>query len=206
MDISLIICNYNNEKFLSRCIRSAVTQNLYKNSFEIIIVDDCSEDASRSIITDFSSKNNNIKPIYNDINIGLVKSCNMAVRNALGIYTYFLDSDDYLNENALLIPYLYLTNNRTHIDACSCDYFEIDKNENISIRRNGNAYPIRCGTMFKTDDLLELGPYIDVQREDIEFRNRFTKSRRFIYNISIPLYRYTQNTESMTKNLSMNDE
>lgn len=202
MDISLIICNYNYGRFLSRCIRSAIKQSLNKNSLEIIIVDDCSSDNSRAIIDGFAANNQNIKIIHNGTNMGLSKSCNKAVKTALGAYTYFLDADDFLNENALLIPYLYLVNNRDDIDACSCDYFEVDVNENVIRRRNGDAYPIRCGTMFKTDDLLEFGPYLDVPREDIEFRNRFMKSRKFIYNISVPLYRYTQNNDGMTKNRS----
>ena len=200
MDCSIIITNYNYGKYLSRCIRSAINQNFARESFEVLVVDDNSskKDNSMQILNELS---NNIKVIRNDKNMGLVKSCNMAVKMVSGTYTYFLDADDYLNENALLIPYLFLVNNKNHINACSCDYLEIDENENILQRRNGNAYPIRCGIMFKTDDMLKFGLYLDVPREDIDLRNRFTKSGKFIYNISIPLYRYQQHGSSLTKNL-----
>jgi len=205
MNISLIICNFNHERFLHRCIRSAIKQNMDHSLFEIIIVDDASTDNSKCIIDYYASKFKNIKTIYNENNIGLPESCNIAVKRALGSYIYFLDSDDYLNEDALLFPYKFIVNNRGDIDACSCDYFEVDTNENILRRRNGDTYPIRCGIMFKIDDLLHFGPYMNIPREDLDFRNRFLRSRRFIYNIPIPLYRYTQNDDSMSKKFFLQD-
>jgi hypothetical protein len=56
--------------------------------------------------------------------------------------------------------------------------------------------------MYKTDHMIELGLYNDLlPREDVEFRQRFLKSGKQIYNIPVPLYRYTQHSESISKHM-----
>ena len=54
--ISILITNYNKEKFLKKCLNSIKNQN-YKN-YEVILFDDCSTDNSLKIIKDFKK----IKP------------------------------------------------------------------------------------------------------------------------------------------------
>ena len=51
MKISVIVTNYNYEKWLRRCIRSLLNQNF--NDYEIIIIDDCSTDNSRNILLEY---------------------------------------------------------------------------------------------------------------------------------------------------------
>ena len=56
--------------------------------------------------------------------------------------------------------------------------------------------------VHKLDDMVELGLYDEtIPREDAEFRSRFLKSGRTIFNIPIPLYRYTQHQDSMSKGI-----
>lgn len=200
MEISVIISAYNSETYVAAAIRSVLNQSFDKNEMELLVVDDCSTDGSYTIIEPFE-RSSSIRVVRNKKNIGLSKSCNMAVRVASGKFVYFVDADDFINKNALMVAHLYLTSNRGDIHACSCDYLEVDGDENVIRRRNGNSYPIRCGVLYKTDDLIALGPYQDVPREDIDFRNRFTQSGKFIYNIPIPLYRYRQHQKSLTKNI-----
>ena len=61
--VSILIANYNNEKFLSRSINSCLNQS-YTN-FEIIIFDDKSTDNSKSILQNYE-KNDKIKIFFND--------------------------------------------------------------------------------------------------------------------------------------------
>ena len=198
MEISIIISNFNNEKFILRCIRSVLNQSFDKNEFEVIVIDDASTDKSPQYI---QSIENNIIPIYNDTNIGLSASCNYGVKTARGKFCVFIDSDDFVNRNLLLTEHDFLSHNKDNMDACSCDYYEVSIKEEIIRRRDGMAYPIRCGIMYYTDHLRELGPYnVGEKREDIDFRKRFLHTGRYIYNIPIPYYRYTQHNNSITKN------
>ena len=65
--VSIIVPVYNVDKYLSRCIESLLNQS-YPN-LEIIIVDDCSLDSSRSVIKEYAEKDSRIKPIFFDGNL-----------------------------------------------------------------------------------------------------------------------------------------
>lgn len=199
MECSIIITNHNYEKYVGRAIRSAINQSFNKNEYEIIVIDDNSTDKSREVIGQYRE---HIRPIFNDVNLGLSASCNKAVREAKGKFTYFLDADDFISKDAILVCHSFISHNKNDMDAISSDYYEVNIKETVLRRRDGMAFPIRCGTLFYTDALMELGPYdTSLTREDIDFRKRFLQSGRFIYNIPVPYYRYTQHNESITKNL-----
>ena len=58
-DVSIIICVYNHEKWIERCVRSILNQNHRTNkNFEAIIVNDASTDASLEIINKFNNEPN----------------------------------------------------------------------------------------------------------------------------------------------------
>lgn len=198
MEISVIVTNYNYGKYLPRCIRSLANQSFNKEEFEIIVIDDASTDDSKLYMEMYTDI---IKPIYNTENLGLAASCNKAIKQAMGKYIVRVDADDFVHRDFLKTHQLFLSTNKEEMDATSCDYYEVDEKENVMCRKNGMTWPIACGIMYKLDDMLDLGLYDEsMPREDIEFRERFLKSRRRIYNIPVPLYRYFQHNTSMTKN------
>ena len=53
MEISVIVTNYNYEKYIARCIRSLLNQSLDHSMYEIVVVDDASTDNSKDIIESF---------------------------------------------------------------------------------------------------------------------------------------------------------
>ncbi len=61
MLVLIIITNHNYGKFLYRCLRSCLSQSLNENSYEIIIVDDCSKDDSIEIIKRYKKFLPNLK-------------------------------------------------------------------------------------------------------------------------------------------------
>lgn len=98
--ISVIIPVYNVEKYINTCLES-VRQQTYKN-FEVIIVNDGSTDQSSKIIDDYLKKydlNNYI--LLNKENGGLCSARNCGLTHASGEWIFFLDSDDWLENNAL---------------------------------------------------------------------------------------------------------
>jgi len=97
--VSIITPSYNSSKFIKDCVASVFSQT-YKN-WEMIIVDDCSKDNSKEIISELSIKDNRIKPIFLKKNVGAAEARNTAIRQAKGKYVAFLDSDDLWNPKKL---------------------------------------------------------------------------------------------------------
>ena len=96
--ISVIIPVYNVEEYLCECVDSVLVQT-YQN-FEIILVDDGSTDSSGRICDEYAEKDSRISVIHQE-NRGPSKTRNTGLNNANGKYIYFLDSDDYIENNAL---------------------------------------------------------------------------------------------------------
>lgn len=95
--ISVIIPVYNTEKYIEKCLRSLAKQTM--QDFEVIVVNDGSTDNSKKVIKDYMKSNKlDIKYLEKE-NGGLASARNYGVEKALGKYIYFLDSDDYLDEN-----------------------------------------------------------------------------------------------------------
>ena len=83
-DVSVIICAYNHEKWIERSIRSVLNQTLVSgNSFEILVVNDASQDATKEIIEKFID-HPNIIIINNKRNLGLPASINIAIKQSSG--------------------------------------------------------------------------------------------------------------------------
>lgn len=95
---SFIVPVYNTEIYLRKCLSSLVNQT-YKN-YEIVVVNDGSTDSSSKIIDDYVKKYKNIK-VVNQKNQGLSVARNNGVKETIGDYILFIDSDDYVDERLL---------------------------------------------------------------------------------------------------------
>ena len=94
--VSVIISNYNYGKFLKQSIDSVLQQSY--SDFEIIIVDDGSQDDSRSIINKYSDSR--LTPVFKG-NGGQASAFNIGFEQAKGKIVAFLDSDDWWKPNKL---------------------------------------------------------------------------------------------------------
>jgi len=90
--VSIITPSYNSSKFMEDCVMSVLSQT-YTN-WELLIVDDCSKDNSKDIISELVEKDERIKSIFLEKNVGAAEARNIAIRKAKGKYIAFLDSDD----------------------------------------------------------------------------------------------------------------
>lgn len=90
--VSIALCTYNGEKFLSKLIDSIISQD-YSN-IEIIITDDCSNDTTRQILEAYQKKDERIKLYFNEENLGYTKNFEKAVKLCTGKYIAFADQDD----------------------------------------------------------------------------------------------------------------
>lgn len=96
--ISIIIPVYNVELYLSQCIDSCLKQ-IYSN-LEIILVNDGSTDSSPFICDQYKNRDSRVKVIHKK-NEGLSSARNAGIEASNGDYICFLDSDDWMNHNAI---------------------------------------------------------------------------------------------------------
>ena len=101
MKISVIIPLYNAEKYLGVCLESLLIQTL--NDFEVIVVDDCSTDASLAVAESYLERfGGRLKIVTLPQNTGNASAPrNVGLKFSRGEYVYFMDNDDLLLVNAL---------------------------------------------------------------------------------------------------------
>ena len=93
---SIIIPNYNEEKYIKRCLDSIFNQTMNKGKYEVIVIDDGSTDKSIEIIKQYDVK------LLNSNRLGAGGARNKGLDIASGKYIILLDGDDYLYENDVL--------------------------------------------------------------------------------------------------------
>ncbi|EKE6108257.1 TPA: glycosyltransferase family 2 protein [Vibrio cholerae] len=92
MKVSIVMPAYNAEKTISNSIYSVVHQT-YKN-WELLVIDDSSNDATSSIVQEFQKNDIRIRYIKNEGKRGVSSARNVGISLASGVYIAFLDSDD----------------------------------------------------------------------------------------------------------------
>lgn len=104
--ISIIVPIYNVEEYIEKALISLKKQNFL--DFEVLMIDDSSDDYSSRIAEKFVKKDERFFLIKNKRNQGLAESRNIGMRFAKGTWIYFFDSDDILPINLFssLKPYL----------------------------------------------------------------------------------------------------
>lgn len=100
MKFSIVIPVYNVEKYLKDCLDSVVSQTF--SGWEAVCVDDGSTDGSAVILEGYALKDTRFKVITQP-NGGLSAARNAGLEEATGDYVLFLDSDDWLESNALQV-------------------------------------------------------------------------------------------------------
>lgn len=96
--ISIIVPIYNSEKHLPQCIESI--KNQCYSDFELILVNDGSTDSSGCICDSYAKNDDRIK-VFHKQNGGVSSARNLGLKNSVGDFVTFVDSDDYLENNFL---------------------------------------------------------------------------------------------------------
>lgn len=109
--ISIIIPNFNGEKFLENCLNSVFTNT--KVSFEVLVVEGGSTDQSLKLLQSKFGKRKKIKIIDVKKNLGPSKKRNLGAQQAQGKYLVFLDSDTVVDKDWLIKTISFLEKNQT---------------------------------------------------------------------------------------------
>lgn len=138
MKLSIIVPIYNAEKYIDKCIESILNQTF--SDFELILVNDGSQDASLHICKTWQEKDNRIRIIDKE-NGGVSSARNAGIDISNGEYIGFVDSDDYIDHH--MYEKLFKAVESTNADIGICKRIIPGKAQNY-----GHEYPERRGFRF----------------------------------------------------------
>ena len=142
--ISVIVPVYNVEEYLEECLESIKQQTF--TDIEVILVNDGSTDGSREICERFCQKDSRFK-LINQENQGQSVARNRGVKESVGKFIMFVDSDDVINKNLLevLLPYM-----KTEVDIVECrmtrnkEEFYLNKTSTIVFEGDAKEAILNC--------------------------------------------------------------
>lgn len=215
--VTIVVPVYNVEKYIVKCIDSVIKQT-YKN-LEILIINDGTKDNSIKIIENLF-KDNRIK-IINKINGGLSSARNRGILEATGEYIFFLDGDDWLEENTIELLIKNIDNTQI-IGANYYLYDEETKNKkklNLKLKYNikekgiylfqNEMEVIVCNKLYKVSFLKENNLFFKekIIHEDEEFTFKCYMLADKIKYIKDYTYNYRRNREhSITTDIALGEK
>lgn len=167
--VSIILPVFNAERFLPQCLDSILRQTY--QDWELIAVDDGSKDGSMEILKSYEKRDNRIH-IISKKNEGVSIARNIALKHAHGDYIYFVDSDDIVMSEALMILVKAMESNKTTF--VKSDFLPIDEqgkqvfiNKKQVIRRRYDGKVMDSEKFFKKILMKEYFLWTCLFRKDI---------------------------------------
>ena len=221
MKLSIIVPIYNVEQYILECVQSVYRQALTENDFELILVNDGTQDNSFGVIKDIIHQHTNII-VVEQSNQGLSAARNTGLLYAKGDYILFLDSDDLLIDNTIpsllalsekmpdliVAGFKKMNNDEIHnFMAPSQDRIIVEEKsgEELFLR---DLNPQQCyvwRTLYKKEflDNNNLKFIRDIFFEDVPFTTEcYLKARRCVKTSQI-FYIYRQRVDSIVSTLNI---
>lgn len=210
--ISIIVPMYNREKHIEECIDSILTQT-YKN-IEILLIDDGSTDGTVDKVKQYVEKYSNIRYIFQN-NQGVSVARNTGIKEALGEFIMFVDSDDkilpticedLISKDSDVVLCRYKKFPREEVE--SLDYSILENLNNIECISKGELRFMYENIMFnppvcKLYKKNLIDTYFDKSLsigEDIVFNFKYLKNCKSIAFVNKELYLYRQGEETSLSN------
>lgn len=213
LELSVIIPVYNAEQYLRACLDSVLSQTFI--DWELILVDDGSDDNSGLICDEYASKDSRIKVIHKS-NGGAAAARNAALDIAGGSYITFLDSDDEfgtkttLKENMsvlkanpsidfLQFPYVYIDNNGRKRFSATRTILLTSKKDVLNFMLDDRIPGYLCSKIFRAElfDGMRFSTDITVT-EDMSLLIDFLERVDTVYVSESGLYSYYRREGSLT--------
>jgi len=175
--LSFIIPVYNVEKYIRDCILSIYGQNLLDEDFEVILVNDGTEDNSFEVIQDILTQHDNIIRIDQD-NQGLSVARNTGIKYAKGEYILFVDSDDVLVKES--VGPLLSVANTSCADLVVANFLKLSDEEIINYKKEDTdeyaSSVTKTGFKLFLDDLDPSQNYVwrTMYRREFLLQNKIT--------------------------------
>lgn len=123
MQVSIIVPAYNSADYLPKCIESLQTQTL--SDYEILLINDGSTDATGIICDSYAKRDFRIRTFHQSNN-GLSEARNLGIREALGEYVLFVDSDDWIASDTCISLYQKAIEENADIVFSTMSYWNAD--------------------------------------------------------------------------------
>lgn len=206
--ITIIINVYNGEKYIKKCLDSVIKQT-YKN-LEILIINDGSTDKTIEICKKYNDKRIRIVTTKNQ---GLSLSRNTGIEEAKGKYLYFIDVDDFIEEDT--IEYLYKLIKKYKVKMATCGVLEI-YNYKFNKKNQKEIIELLTDKQMLEKNVLSVDYSINLWNKlmnkdlfkNIRFENRIINDLAVTYKLIIESkeivssnqvkYYYFRNTESIS--------
>ncbi len=209
--LSIILPVWNTEKYIYKCLQS-IFSNTFQD-FELIVINNASEDNSEDIILDFKKKHSN-KLIYlkrdrNDIS----EARNDGIECAKGKYIAFIDSDDYIAHNMFEVLIEKIEEDSFDIAVCDAKLVYEDS-EDAKVVSSGYTqdlyhknkiretmpifYPVMWNKIYKAELVKQVKFTSGVWYEDMEYLLKLYPHINSIGVVKYPLYNYLQRKNSIT--------
>jgi len=175
--ISVIMPIYNTDEFLEQSIYSVLNQTY--QDFELILINDGSDDDCKKIIDHFKTVDQRIKAYHFKKRVGVGSARNFGIDKSSGAFVYFLDSDDFLKNNTLELL-LENINDHKFITGChkgahlsdaadndveenkSQPEIEIYKKEKFNLFRNNSALNCLFNLDFIRDNNIRFSEKVEI--------------------------------------------
>lgn len=198
--ISIIVPVYNSEKYIEKCIKSIINQT-YKN-LEIIVINDGSTDKTLDILNNI---NDSRVAIYSQKNKGVSNARNFGLEKCKTKYCMFVDSDDYLEINAIDILYDSMIKNDCDIVMGSIEneYTEaitLTENKYDYLFNNKIKYFMVCWNKLMKKELFNSLKYpnLKVAEDDYLIHHLLKKTKKMII-IPNKTYNHIDNSKGLSK-------
>lgn len=175
--VSVVIANFNGEKYLDTCLRSLLKSSYQK--IEVVIVDDGSSDQSENIIDKCRDEDKRVILLKNKDNLGAAASRNIAIREVKGEVVVFLDNDTEIEKNT--IHELVKTVGKKGIGASQALILDFKKRDSVQmaggilIPQVGWIIPLYQGASYKKikndlkeKDIVAISAALAVEKEVLE--------------------------------------
>lgn len=205
--VSVIVCTYNREKYISRTLEHLERQTASKDEFEVIVVNNNSQDGTQSIVEEFVNRYPHFYAFV-EINQGHTYARNRGIREAQGQILSFIDDDAFVCEDFVseLISFFNNYSDATALGGRIIPQYEeqeppwmskyllplvaaLDKGDQI-VKFKGSKYPIGANMAFRKEVFEEFGEFdINLGRrgsgleggDEKDIFARLRKAKRSVY-------------------------
>lgn len=209
MRLSIIMPVYNTVNYLDYSLNSILNQNLSKEDYELIIINDGSTDGSTQLLEQYSKKWSNIRLIHQE-NQGESASRNRAIALARGNYIAFVDSDDAIYEDTL--TKILENAEKNDLDIQYMNIHSYDDKGNFrndtppvgtsNVILSGLVHPRRTfpATLYKSNLAKKISfPSGVIIGPDTVFNVQVQAFAKRVSYIELPYYKYTYREDSLSK-------
>ena len=213
--ISVIMSVKNGENTLDRSVGSIISQTF--KDWEFIILDDGSTDKTLSILKEYQRKDSRIIVLHNDVSMGSAYGRNACIRIARADILALQDADDESLPNRFEIQYDYILKHPEY-SIVGTNWYNVDSSGNCTeckvkelpsardqINRGLFMHPT---FMMRKSEVEKVGFYTEnkhtIRSQDYHMVMKVLAEGMKMYNLQVPLYRYSVNEGTMNRSLNWN--